>query len=141
MYFDPTNDQRAIWARAAANTYAEKTAMQRAGEELPAVLQDMLASVMHLCDHERVDFKAVLESAVCLYYQEVGETRTEKGGKIVFTTLEIGAKYDLGHGVVATVTGRCKEGYKATQEYNGNQHPLIIPDATLGNPHYTITRV
>lgn len=52
--------------------------------------------------------------------------------------LTIGAKYDLGRGVIATVTDRCKVGYTATQEYNGQVHSIVIPDSKVGNPHYTI---
>ena len=54
-------------------------------------------------------------------------------------TLTIGAKYNLGHGVIATVTGRCKVGYTATQEYKGVVHAIVIPDSKIGNPHYAIS--
>ena len=57
------------------------------------------------------------------------------------TALNIGAKYNLGRGVIATVTGRCKVGYTATQEYKGMVHSIIIPDSKIGNPHYTIKPV
>ncbi len=63
------------------------------------------------------------------------------GNDMKSNALTIGAKYNLGRGVIATVTGRCKVGYTATQVYKSQVHSIVIPDSKIGNPHYTISPV
>ncbi len=59
---------------------------------------------------------------------------------MTITALDIGVKYNLGRGVIGTVTGRCNVGYTATQEHKGRILDIVIPDSKINNPHYKISR-
>lgn len=55
--------------------------------------------------------------------------------------IKVGDKLNLGRGVIATVTGTSRHGFKAEQEYKGRTHELLIPFNRFDNPHYDISRV
>lgn len=61
MHNEPTNNDRAGPAMAAVVTYAQKTGLDRAGEEMATKVGDLLASLMHLCRLNKVDFEQVLK--------------------------------------------------------------------------------
>jgi hypothetical protein len=70
---EPTNKDRAAWAMVAVNAFAEETGMDNAGEELPAIVGDLLADIMHLCNQNGIDFAQVLDTGKDLFDGEIIE--------------------------------------------------------------------
>lgn len=62
MFGEPTNEDRAGWAMAAVDTFAERTGLNGADEELETKVGDLLGNLMHLCTINNVDFEQVLET-------------------------------------------------------------------------------
>jgi len=70
MCIEPSNNDRAAWAMAAVRFFAEQTGMDMAGEDLPTILGDLFADLMHLCQANQIDFKAVLSAANIHFSEE-----------------------------------------------------------------------
>lgn len=73
MFTEPTNDDRAGWAMAAVDVFAEKTGLNSAGEALETKVGDLLANLMHLCRINKVDFESVLQTGRMHFEAEVAE--------------------------------------------------------------------
>ena len=63
MHTEPTNDDRAMWAREAMNAFARATDMDTAGEDDQSIAGDLLANLMHLAHLDGFDFEAALATA------------------------------------------------------------------------------
>lgn len=73
---NPTNSERASWARQALATFARLTGQDRSGDlqhDLPSVVGDLLADLMHFCRRQGVDFDACLDTARSHHSVEVLE--------------------------------------------------------------------
>lgn len=77
MYDEPTNEDRAEWARAGVWAFGEETNQIRKdgsmNDELETITQDLLSDIMHLCDVEGFDFDDVLRRARGNYDEERAE--------------------------------------------------------------------
>lgn len=73
MFTEPTNLDRAGWAMAAVDTFAEKAGLDSAGEELETKVGDLLANLMHLCRINKVDFEQALHTGRMHFEAEVAE--------------------------------------------------------------------
>jgi hypothetical protein len=76
MMSDPSNHDRASWAQSAIQTFAHETGMDNAGEDLPTIIGDLLADLMHLCVQKELDFKGLLETAEMHFTAESVEVST-----------------------------------------------------------------
>lgn len=56
---DPTNTDRAMWAQAAVNAFAEVTRMDTAGEDAETILGDLLADLRHWALLNDIDYAKV----------------------------------------------------------------------------------
>lgn len=71
--YEPSNHQRAEWARAALDTFRDATHM--ADEAIETVLQDLLTDLRHLCDEHEIDFADVDRDAEGNYLEELEEEK------------------------------------------------------------------
>lgn len=67
---DGLNDDRAEWAQAALDAFADVTDMDIACEDGETVLGDLLTDLMHWCDRNGVDFQKKLAGAALNYKEE-----------------------------------------------------------------------
>lgn len=65
----PINSDRAKWAKAAVQTFADVTGLDTASE-LETAIADLLADLAHLCDAEGLSLFSLLESATRHYAAE-----------------------------------------------------------------------
>jgi len=71
--YEPSNQQRAEWARVALEAFRSVTHMR--DEDLETVLQDLLTDLRHLCDEHEIDFADVDRDAEGNYIEEVEEEK------------------------------------------------------------------
>lgn len=71
-FSEPTNEDRANWARAALEVFSQKTGLDMA-VELDCSIGDLLANMMHLCKQEGLDFDALLETGRMHFEAETDE--------------------------------------------------------------------
>lgn len=64
-----TNNDRAEWARAAVDVFAEKTGLDKSGDDLDTMIGDLIADIMHLCERDGLDFEQVLHRGK-MYFEE-----------------------------------------------------------------------
>jgi len=60
---EPTNAQRAGWAYTALEAFANETGQLTSGDfehDMPSVIGDLLANLMHYCEQEKIDFSLCL---------------------------------------------------------------------------------
>lgn len=69
---DVTNEDRAVWAAAACDTFAELTG-QNMESELPAIVCDLLANLLHLADLRGMYVDDLLRVAKMHFYAEIEE--------------------------------------------------------------------
>lgn len=67
------NRKRAAWAQRALRTFMSATGLTKA-DGLNTAFSDLLADLMHLADHLRKPFPALLREAGSLYRAETGAT-------------------------------------------------------------------
>jgi hypothetical protein len=97
-YREPTNEDRAGWALAAANEYADQTRMnwdftaldsrssddaedtEALGELRAEVISDLLGDLMHLCDRYGLDFADLSERGAEHHGEEVREEQEAAHG-------------------------------------------------------------
>ena len=72
----PTNNERALWAQNAVDTFRNEV-MQ--GEDNETTIGDLLCNLMHLCDACGIDFDARLESGRNHYDAETNGDEFEEG--------------------------------------------------------------
>lgn len=75
MSEEPTNDQRASWAKEAVMAHVGARGDTPDTDEKTGVV-DLLTDLMHLCDEAGLDFDAALEAARSHYEAETWENRT-----------------------------------------------------------------
>lgn len=70
---EPSNVDRAEWARNALMSFAEETGLVRSGDakDLSLVLGDFLADLMHLCNQENIDLEQAVIDAEFTYREEL----------------------------------------------------------------------
>lgn len=69
MNDEPTNNQRASWAKEAILAHVGSRGDTPDTEEVTGVV-DLLSDLMHLCDEAGLDFDKALETARCHYEAE-----------------------------------------------------------------------
>jgi hypothetical protein len=69
---EPTNDERADWAFVACQEFAEATGLS-ADDELPTVITDLIANLLHLADREGMCVESCLDTARMHYEAEQEE--------------------------------------------------------------------
>lgn len=74
---DPSNAQRAEWARESVEFFMELTGMDTAGEELYTGLSDLLVNIRHLCKIEGIDYIALDLDAAAVFVEELAEEEGE----------------------------------------------------------------
>jgi hypothetical protein len=70
----PTNEERADWGRAACDTFAESVRMDMAND-LPTIIGDLIANLLHLADQEGLCAESVLRTATMHFEAETGEEK------------------------------------------------------------------
>jgi len=68
----PTNEERAALAKEACETFADATGLDVA-EELPTVIGDLIANLMHLADQSGLCPESLIDNAQMHYEAETGE--------------------------------------------------------------------
>jgi hypothetical protein len=68
----PTNEDRAAWAWEACETFADATGL-RVADELPTVIGDLIANLMHLADQEGLCAESILGTARMHFEAELEE--------------------------------------------------------------------
>jgi len=68
----PTNEERADWGRDACDTFAESVRMDMANE-LPTIIGDLIANLLHLADSEGMCAESLLARAKMHYDAEITE--------------------------------------------------------------------
>lgn len=74
MTHEPTNADRAEWARVAIAAFAAETHLDTSGElehDLESVVCDLVADLMHFCDEESLDWKEIIRRAELHHSEEV----------------------------------------------------------------------
>lgn len=80
MTHEPTNADRAEWARVAIAAFAAETHLDTSGElehDLESVVCDLVADLMHFCDEESLDWKEIIRRAE-LHHSEEVEQESER---------------------------------------------------------------
>ena len=77
---EPSNADRAEWARDAVRAFAELTRIE--DEEMATQISDLVCNLRHLCDEESVDFEQVLSAANSNYAEECWEATQEEFWKV-----------------------------------------------------------
>lgn len=70
----PTNDDRAAWAYDGIAAFAKRTGQDNSGDlkhDLPSVIGDFLADLMHLCDRDGINFDECLANGRGHYEHEL----------------------------------------------------------------------
>jgi hypothetical protein len=70
----PTNEERADWGREACETFAESVRMDMAND-LPTIIGDLIANLLHLADQEGLCAESVLRTATMHFEAETGEEK------------------------------------------------------------------
>ena len=68
----PTNEERADWGRGACDTFAESVGMDMA-DDLPTIIGDLIANLLHLADQEGMCVESLLARAKMHYDAEITE--------------------------------------------------------------------
>jgi hypothetical protein len=68
----PTNEERADRGREACETFAESVRMDMAND-LPTIIGDLIANLLHLADQEGLCAESVLRTATMHFEAETGE--------------------------------------------------------------------
>jgi hypothetical protein len=68
----PTNEDRAAWAWEACETFADATGLS-VDDELPTVIGDLIANLMHLADREGLCAESMLGTARMHFEAELEE--------------------------------------------------------------------
>lgn len=71
-----TNSDRADWAIAALEAFAEQTGQDKSGDlanEPATVVGDLLTDLMHYCGQNGLDFTKILKDAKRTYEEELAE--------------------------------------------------------------------
>lgn|GEM_PF-4153403 len=69
---EPTNDERSGWALDACEAFADATGLS-IDDELPIVITDLIANLLHLADREGMCVESCLATAKMHYEAEQGE--------------------------------------------------------------------
>lgn len=72
-FLNPTNEDRARWAAAALEAYAEQTRNNPADRDKAELLRDLLGDLMHYADEQGLDFTQELTWAEGNYEDERDE--------------------------------------------------------------------
>ena len=68
----PTNEQRADYGREACETFCESAGMDMEND-MPSVVVDLIANLLHLADQEGMCAESVLRTATMHFEAETGE--------------------------------------------------------------------
>lgn len=79
---DPSNDDRAQWAKVGIDAFAKETGLDN--EELETAVSDFLADLMHFCDQEKIDFNLCLSRGQGHYLEERAEERASQSLELHF---------------------------------------------------------
>ena len=69
MIGEPSNEQRAEWARTAVEEHAKQT--RSSSEPISDKIHDLVVNLMHLSKEEELDLTQVVEKADLMYQLEV----------------------------------------------------------------------
>jgi hypothetical protein len=70
----PTNEERADWGRNACAAFAKCVRMDMA-DELPTIIGDLIANLLHLADQEGLCAESLLRTATMHFEAETGEEK------------------------------------------------------------------
>lgn len=69
---DNLNDDRARWARIAADVFARETGLTTDGDGYETIIGDLICDLHHLADREGIVWKAVIDRQDFHYEAETG---------------------------------------------------------------------
>lgn len=69
----PTNHERAEWAHASIQLFAENTGLDTSGDDEETAFRDLMCNLRHWCAERDIDFDDVVESSREVFEEEVAE--------------------------------------------------------------------